>query len=147
MAFECIAILTDEAKRRTGRNHLWGTAFMAKYFGLSDGGHNPLTPSIALTVDPSSATIPGGTLLYGPEPITDKKQTTDFCPLFICSIPQGEYQGYVSSIGIYAEIVYIDPSDPDPPTLGYQFLYAVCNRPLLALTGLDEPTFNVTVFY
>lgn len=147
MAFECIAVLTNEAKRRIGQNNLYGTSFRVDYFGLSDGGHNQLDPSIALAIDPASTTIPGGTLLFGPEPIDDKQQTTDFCPVFVCRVLQGEYQGYMSSIGLYAEIVYVDPTDPDPPSIGYQFLYAVCNRPLLALTSVDEPTFNVTVFF
>lgn len=147
MAFECIAIPTNEAKRRLALMTMWGTAFRVKYFGLSDGGHNQLDPSIALAIDPSSQTIPGGVDLFGPEPVDDYTWQSDFCPIYVCRVLTGEYQGFVSSIALYAEIVSIGVEDPDPPSLGDSFLYAVCNRPLLSLTNVDEPTFDVTVFF
>lgn len=147
MAFECIAIPTNEAKRRRAFADMWGTSFRVKYFALSASGHNPLSPNIALTVDPSATVIPGGAPLYGPASITGYEYLTDFCPRFVCGLLAGEYQGYVSSIALYGEIVYIDPSDPDPPSIGYTFLYAVCNRPLVTLTSDDDPTFVVTLFF
>lgn len=147
MAFECIAIPTNEAKRRMSLMTMWGTAFRVKYFSLSAGGHNQLDPSIALAIDPSSQVIPGGVELFGPEPVDNYIWQADFCPIYVCKVLAGEYQGYMSSIALYAEITCIGVEDPDPPLLGDQFMYAVCNRPLLALTNVDEPTFHVTVFF
>lgn len=147
MAFECIAIPTNETKRRKSFEDLYGTSFRVKYFGLSASGHNPTTPSVALVVDPSATTMPGGAPLFGPAPITGYRYLTDFCPSFICKLQAGEYQGYVSSIGLFAEIVYVDPSDPSPPSVGYTFLYAVCNRPLVSLTNVDAPEFDVSLYF
>jgi hypothetical protein len=147
MAYECIAIPTNEAKQRISLMTMYGTSFRVDYFGITDGGHNPSDPRTALAVDPSDPQMPGGAPLFGPELIDDKILRADYCPTFVCKILKGEYTGDMSSIGLFAEIVYVDPSDPDPPTLGYQFLYAVCNRPLLVLIGQDAPTFNVTVFF
>ena len=147
MAFECIAVPTNAAKRYIALNGMYGSSAIVKYFGITDGGHNQLDPSIALAVDPSDPEMPGAPPLFGPEPIDDKILQSDFCPVYVCKILAGEYSGFMSSIGLYAEYVYIDPSDPDPPTIGDQFLYAVCNRPLLTLTNVDAPTFNVTVFF
>jgi hypothetical protein len=147
MAYECIAVPTNEAKQRISLMTMYGTSFRVDYFGITDKGHDPNDPRIALAVDPSDTQMPGGTPLFGPEPIDDKILRADFCPTFVCKILQGEYTGSMSSIGLFAEIVYQDPSDPDPPALGYQFLYAVCNRPLFVVIGQDAPTFNVTVFF
>ncbi len=147
MAFECIAIPTNEAKQRIALMTMYGTSFRVKYFGITDAGHDPNDPRIALAVDPADTQMPGGTPLFGPEPVDDYVLRSDYCPVYVCKILTGEYVGEMSSIGLFAEIVYVDPSDPDPPSLGYQFLYAVCNRPLLVLIGIDEPTFNVTVFF
>jgi hypothetical protein len=146
-AYECIAIPTNEAKRRMARGDAYGTSFIIRYFGITDGGHDPSDPRLAMAIDPASTTMPGGAPLFGPEPIDDVIWKTDFCPVYVCSILQGEYAGGMSSIGLFAQIVYVDPSDPDPPAMGYTFLAAVCNRPLLNLTSIDAPTFNVTIFY
>lgn len=147
MAYECFAIPTNECKLRESRMRAYGTSFRIKYFGVSDQGHDPNDPRVALAVDPSATTMPGGAPLFGPEPIDSVVWRSDFCETYICKILPGEYQGEISSIGLFAEIVYVDPSDPDPPTIGYQFLAAVCNRPLLVLTSNDSPEFDVSLFY
>ena len=62
--------------------------------------------------------------------------------MFICTIEQGEYAGELSSIGLIAEFVYVDPTDPDPPVVATQFLYAIYNRPRLILTSTDGITWE-----
>jgi hypothetical protein len=147
MAYECIAIPTNEARRRRARSDTYGTSYAVKYFGLTAGGHDPLDSRVAIAVDPAATTMPGGAPLFGPEPIDGVIWKSDYCPAYQCRVLQGEYVGGVSSIGLWAEIVFVHPSDPDPPIVGYNFLYAVCNRPLLNLVSADAPEFHVTVFF
>lgn len=147
MAYECIAIPTNEARRRRARSDTYGTSYIVKYFGLTAGGHDPLDSRIAIAVDPAATTMPGGAPLFGPELIDGVTWMSDFCPKYICRVQTGEFAGGVSSIGLWAEIVYIDPSDPDPPLLGTVWLYAVCNRALLNLVSADSAEFGMTVFF
>jgi hypothetical protein len=147
VAYEIIAIPTNEAKRRRARSDTYGTAYKVKYFAITAGGHDPNDPRVAIAVDPASTTMPGGAPLFGPEPIDGVVWKSDFCPAYRCRVESGEYTGGVSSVGIFAEVVYVDPSDPDPPALGYTFLFAVANRPLLNLVSADSVEFSLTVFY
>ena len=146
-AYECIAIPTNEAKKYIARMRAYGTSYRFVSFGVNSGGHDPLDPRVSLAVDPTATVMPGGPPLFGPEPIDSITWRNDFCETYVCKILPGEYQGEVSSIGLWAEIVYLGPSDPLPPALGYQFLAAVCNRPLLVMTGVDSEEFDVTLFF
>lgn len=147
MAYEIIAIPTNEAKRRRARGDTYGTAYKVKYFAVTAGGHDPNDSRIAVAVDPAATTMPGGAPLFGPELIDGVIWKSDFCPAYRCRVESGEYVGGVSSVGLWAEIVYVDPSDPSPPALGYTFLFAVANRPLLNLVSVDFVEFSLTVFY
>lgn len=142
MAYEALALITNEGKRRTAEMWATGKAFQVKYFSISAGGHNPSDPTTALAVDPSATTMPG-TVKFGPEAIDSIEWASDNCPVFVCTIEQGELYGEVSSVGLYGEIVY-PPGDPE---LGATFLFAVYNRPIVILASTDGPTiFKLTPF-
>jgi hypothetical protein len=53
----------------------------------------------------------------------------------------GNYSRYV----LLGEIVYVDPSDPSPPAIGQQFVFAIANTPLKVKTDLDEFTVRVQI--
>jgi hypothetical protein len=142
MAFEPLAIITNEAKRRTAEMWVSGKSFQVKYFAVSAGGHDPTDPTVALAPDPAATQMPG-TPFFGPEPVDSYEFTSDFCPRFICRIEENEVSGGVSSVGLYGEIVYSPiPLDPE---IGTTFLFAVYNRPLLILAG-DAVEFVIDVF-
>jgi hypothetical protein len=146
MAYEAQALVTSLAKQRTAQMWAYGTSFMVKYFEFSAGGHDPSDDTTALAPDPA-ATALSGTVLFGPEQIDSLEWNSISCPTFVCVIEQGEYAGELSSIGLIAEIVYVGGTDPDPPVVGTQFLFAVYNRPKLILTSTDGPTtFKLTPF-
>lgn len=150
MAYEAFAVITNEAKQRTGEMWAYGTSFQVKYFSVTNGGHDTADPTTALSVDPSATTMPGTVLLT--DPITSITWYNDLCPTFICTLHKGDLVGGLSSVGLIAEIVYagIVPrpaGSPPVPLVGYQFLYAVYNRPQLLLTATDGPTvFELTPF-
>lgn len=146
MAFAAKALVTTLAKQHTARMWAYGTSFQVKYFEISAGGHDPTDPTTALAADPAATSIPG-TTLFGPEAIDDITWESIICPIFQCVIEQGEYTGELSSVGLIAEFVYVDASDPDPPSVGEQFLYAIYNRSRVNLTSTDGPTtFNLMPF-
>jgi len=149
MAFEAFAVVTNEAKQRNGEMWAYGTAFIVKYFSISNGGHDPADPTFALAVDPAATTMPGAILFT--DPITSITWYNDLCPTFVCTLHKGDLVGSMSSVALFAEIVYqgiARPAGAPPvPALGYQFLYGVYNRPQLNLTATDGPTvFELTPF-
>jgi len=143
MAYDSIAVITDEAKRRIGEGWVTGKSFQVKYFSISNGGHSATDPTVALAVDPSLTTMPGA-VLFGPEPIDDYEWTSDNCPIFVCNVEAGEVIGSVSSLGLWGELVYVPPGDTEP--VGTRFLFAIHNRPLVVFTGSDSAEFRVNVF-
>jgi hypothetical protein len=143
MAYDSLAVLTNEAKRRIGEMWATGKSYQVKYFSLSSGGHNPQDPTIALAVDPTLQTLPGNNI-FGPEPIDEVQWSSDVCPIFVCRVEAGEIRGSVSSLGLWAEVVYVPPGDPEE--VGTRFLFAIHNRPLVPFTGSDSAEFSVNVF-
>lgn len=146
MAFASKALVTTLAKKNTARMWAYGTSFRVKYFEISAGGHDPTDPTTALAADAAATSTPG-TVLFGPEPIDSVDWESIIRPVFVCTLEQGEYTGELSSVGLIAEFVYVDASDPDPPIVGEQFLYAIYNRSRINLTSTDGPTtFNLMPF-
>lgn len=145
MAFESIAILTNEAKRRIGEgwNPNIGTCYQVKTFGVSAGGHDPNDPATALTPDPAATTMPGAPPIFT-DVIDEYELVADDCPVFVCRIEQGEVTGGISSVALFAEIV---DSVANPGEIGTVFLFAVYNRPLIILTGTDSVEFRISVFF
>lgn len=145
MAFEALAIITNEAKRRISDMWITGKSYQVKYFSVSSGGHDPSDPTTAIAVDPAATVMPGDPPIFGPEPVDAFELVADNCPVFVCNIEQGEVTGVVSSVALFAEIVYSPiPSDPE---LGTTFLFAVYNRPILVMTGTDSAEFRINVFF
>lgn len=144
MAFTSIAVITNEAKRRIAEMWISGKSYQVKYFALTSGGHDPNDPTIALAIDPASTTMPGSPPFFGPEPIDSITLVSDFCPVFECVVKTGEVVGIVSSVGLFAEIVY-SPT-PGDPEVGTTFLFAVHNRPQVVFTPSDSAVFNINVF-
>ena len=106
MANEAKALVTTIAKQRLAEMFAYGTSYRVKYFEVSAGGHDPTDPTTALAADASWTEIPG-TTLFGPEPIDGVEWEVATCPIFVCTIEQGEYTGDLSSVGLIAEIVYV----------------------------------------
>jgi hypothetical protein len=151
MAYESQAVVTTIAKEYRAQGDAYGTAFIVKWFEISDGGHDPSAPTTALSVDPAATTIPGAPPTFGPEPIDGVEWVSTTCPCFVCKLQQGEYTGELSSVGLVAEITDVGiarpAGAPPAPTLGTTFLFAVYNRPLIILTATDGPTvFKLTLF-
>jgi len=144
MAFTSIAVVTNEAKRRIAEMWISGKSYQVKYFAVSSGGHDPNDPTIALAIDPAATTMPGAPPIFGPEPIDEITLSSDFCPVFKCNIEPGEVVGIVSSVALYAEIVY-SPVAGDPE-VGSTFLFAVHNRPQVVFTSSDSAVFDINVF-
>jgi hypothetical protein len=144
MAYSSIALLTNEAKRRIADMWMTGKSYQVKYFALSSGGHNPVDPTVAVAIDPSATVMPGDPPVFGPEPIDEITLVSDYCPVFSCRTKPGEVVGYVSSVALFAEIVY--SSDPADPELGTTFLFAVHNRPAMIFTSIDSAEFDLNVF-
>jgi len=142
MAFDSIALLTNEAKRRTAEGWVSGKSFIVKYFSLAASGHDFLDPTVSLAIDPAVTDI--GATVFGPEPIDAYEWVSDFCPVFVCNVQKNEVTGPVSALGLWAELVYVPPGDPEP--VGTQFLFAVHHRPLVVFTGSDAAEFRVSVF-
>jgi hypothetical protein len=150
MSFDAFAVMTNEAKRRTGEMWAYGTSFKVLYFSVSDGGYDPADPTTALAIDPATTTMPGVPILSY-EVVDSVAWFSDMCPTFVCQIDKGQLIGTMSSIGLYADILFVGPARPPgapaAPALGYRFLYAVYNRPRTPLTATDGPTvFNLTPF-
>lgn len=106
MANESKALVSTIAKQRLAEMLAYGTSYQVKYFEVSAGGHDPTDPTTALAADASWTEIPG-VVLFGPEPIDSIEWETATCPIFVCTIDQGEYTGDLSSVGLVAEIVYV----------------------------------------
>jgi hypothetical protein len=143
MAFEGLAVLTNEAKRRIVDMWEFGKSYQVKFFAVSAGGHDPSDPETAVAVDPASTDMPG-VITFGPENIDNIERKSDDCPVFVCRIEPGELTGSISSVGLFAEIVF-NGTDPINE-LGVTFLYAVYNRPLFPSTGTDQLEFRISVF-
>jgi len=143
MAYDSIAVITNEGKRRIGEMFVSGKSYKVSYFSITSGGHNPADPTVALAVDPNATDLDGANLL-GPKPIGSIEYVSDFCPVFVCPVIAGELIGSVSSIGLWAELVYVPPGDPEIP--GTQFLFAIHNRPLIVFTGSDSAEFRISIF-
>jgi len=142
MAFESIAVLTNEAKRRIAEMWVTGKSYQVKYFSISSTGHDETDATVALAVDPTATDI--GPNIFGPERIDAYEWESDFCPIFVCRVEPGEIIGSVSALGLWGELVYVPDGDVEP--VGTQFLFAVHHRPLLVFTGTDSAEFRVTVF-
>lgn len=145
MAFEARALVTNEGKERIGEMWATGKSYQVTHFAVTAGGHDPTDPTTALAVDPAATTMPGEPHIFGPEPVDSYEWESDLCPTFVCTIEQGELIGIMSSVGLYATIVYSPiPGDPE---VGTRFLFGVYNRPMLILTSTDGPTdFRLTPF-
>lgn len=142
MAFDSIALLTNETKRRTAEGWVSGKSFRVKYFSLAASGHDFLDPTVSLAIDPSATDIGG--VVFGPEPIDGYEWVSDYCPVFVCNVLKNELTGPVSALGLWAETMCVPAGDPEPA--GTLFLYAIHHRPLVVFTGSDSAEFRVSVF-
>jgi hypothetical protein len=150
MAYEAFAVVTNEAKQRTGEMWAYGTSFIVNSFAISNGGCDPLDPTTAIAVDPSAVVMPGAPALFT-DAITSVTWYNDLCPTFVCTLHKGDLVGPLSCVALYAQIVYLGVARPagapPAPLMGYQFLFAVYNRPQVILTATDGPTaFELTPF-
>ena len=142
MAFDSIALITNEAKRRTAESWITGKSYIVKYFSLAATGHDFLDPTVSLAIDPSATDI--GATVFGPEPIDAYEWVNDFCPIFIYNVQKNELTGPVSALGLWAETTCVPSGDPEPE--GTLFLFAIHHRPLSVFTGSDSAEFRVSVF-
>lgn len=143
MAFTVIATVTDQARNRIADSLLTGKSFRLNAFSVSDGGHSPGDPTVALAPDPTAVLCPTSTTSYGPVAINASTLVSAFCPQLTCVLNLGDANGPVSSLCVFAEFIYSEtPNDPD---IGQSFLFAVANFPLKVKTSFDVWSFNVLV--
>ncbi len=144
MAYEIIAVVTNDAKGNMAQALATGKSFKIDNFALGSAGHDPNNMTTALTPDPSQTEcVPGGSPMFGPEPVDSYAFGTAFCPTFTCRVEEGEAVGVVSSLCMIATYVYSPtPGDPD---LGTTFLFALANMPYWAKTDQDSREWLVTL--
>jgi len=134
MAFEVIAVVTNETKVRQAVAHATGKSFKVTSFSLGDRGHDPTDPTLALTPDPTETECNSGyPVVFGPKAIDGYTLIGTFCPQFRCSVSETEVVGVITQVCLIAEIVYSPiPGDPE---VGDTFLYAIANRPYWVKTS------------
>lgn len=135
MSLTVVTALTDVARQRIAQSILTGKSFSVTDFSVNSAGHDPGNPTLALTPDPAAVVCPGGTPLFGPEPIDSKTLISSFCPQFTCNLELTEAVGSISNICLIATVVFSPtPGDPD---IGTTFLFSVGNFPLRVKTAAD----------
>ncbi len=143
MAFTVIATVTDAGRNRIADSLRTGKSFVINRFSVSDGGHSPSDPTVAIAPDPTAVLCPSGTTSYGPVAINASTLVSAFCPQFTCVLNLGDANGPISSLCLFAEFVYSEtPGDPD---IGQSFLFAVANFPLKTKTPADVFSFNALI--
>jgi len=145
MAFEIIAVVTNEAKSRLAEMLATGKSFYCSHFALDDYGYDPANPTIALTPDPAQTTCDPDGLppLFGPKAVEGFTYTGSFCPEFECYVSESEAVGSIGSLCLIATIVY-SPT-PGDPEIGSTFLFAIAHMPLWVKTDLENRTWLVTI--
>jgi len=144
MAFEIIAVVTNEGKRRMAQAIATAKCFAVNTFAVSSFGHDPANPTLALSPDPAQLEcVPGGVPLFGPEPIDSYTYVGTHCPEFSCTVEEGEAVGVISSVCLLGTI-QCSPIPLDPE-LGLSFLFAVANMPYWAKTDQDSRTWKITI--
>lgn len=143
MSLSVTALLTDVARQRIAQYSISGKAYQVVDFSVNSFGHDLGDPTLALPSDRSAVVCPGGTPLFGPEPIYSSVLISDFCPQFLCVLEKIESNGSLSNICLIATVVY-SPIGGDVE-VGTSFLYAVGNFPLKIKTGADRMLINVNV--
>lgn len=145
MSLSITAVLTDNARQRIAQYSISGKAYMVDNFAINSVGHDVGDPTLALPPDRSAVTCPGGTPLFGPEPIDSSTLISAFCPQFVCVLEKTEGNGSLSNVCLYATVLY-SPIVADPE-VGQTFLYAVGNTPLKVKTGADRLIMNINIQY
>ncbi len=143
MALNVTATITDSGKRRISEAMRTGKSFVVDAFSVTDGGHSPSDPLVALAANPEAITCPEGTTSFGPVPINASTQISAFCPQFTCVLDYGDANGPFSSVCLWATFNYSPVlGDPD---VGQSFLFAVANMPLNVKTAASQVIINVTI--
>lgn len=143
MAFSVVTTVTDQGRMRIAEQLKTGKSFQITRFKVSDGGHSPGDPSIALAPNPNAITCPYRTFQYGPQEINAASLVSAFCPQFVCILEPGQASGPLSSVCLIATTVY-SPVVGDPD-VGEDFLFSIGNFPLKGKTVLDRFVFNCLI--
>jgi hypothetical protein len=140
MSFNVITVVSDQARQRISEMFRNGKSFQITSFSVSDGGHSLGDPTVALAPNPAAVTLPQNTFSYGPQAINSSSMVSAFCDQFTCILTNGQANGPISSIGLYATII----SSPvlDDPDVGQPFLFSVGNFPLRVKTVSDQFSFS-----
>ncbi len=139
-----VVSLTKRGRELEAQQLLYGYGFRIDYFVLGAGGHDPGTPTIALPLNTDVTALPGQ--FFGPEPIDFKDLVMPTCPRFTCIAQPGEAVGGISNLGLIATLLSVPEGSPvDAPTIGYTFLYAICNFPLRFKVSASRETFTISI--
>lgn len=142
MALTVIASLTDVGRNRLAQQLISGKSFLVNQFSVNSAGHDPSSPTIALTPDTTATVCPGGAPLFTDD-IASSTLLNAFCPQFECVIPLGAGIGSISNLCLFGHVVYSPiPNDPD---IGSSFLFAIGNFPLKVKTAADTLTMVVSI--
>jgi hypothetical protein len=135
MAFEVLALITDEGRRRTAEMWATGKSFQVIAFALGNAGHDPNDPTTPLAPDPSLLSCPS--TVFGPKVVSGFTYANNFCPVFDCLVDYGEGVTLFSSVCLIAQIVYSPLGNADPE-LNSSFLFAVANFPQRPKTDTEQ---------
>jgi hypothetical protein len=119
MAFEVLALLTDEMRRREAEHWTIGASFQVVSFVVGAAGHDPLDPTTALAPDPGQTECLSP--VFGPKAVANFTYANDACPIWECVVEPGEGVALISSVCLLAQIL--------TPVPGDTFLFAVANFP------------------
>lgn len=152
---EALALVTNQGKARIAEMLATGKSFVVDSFVIGANGHDAVDPTLALTPDPTRTGCYCGPIGSPLESIStaggcsfaDMIDGVSFasatCPVFTCSVENGEATGAVSSLCLLGTVVY-SPT-PGDPEVGTQFLFAIANFPLKFKTPTERFVYDVYV--
>lgn len=111
--FEVLALITDTAHKHLAHNLATGKSYKVTSFTVGNQGHDPAdpfnakSPSSLTKIDKPVDETVFPPIAFGPGDVDESSGVLN--PIFVCQLPANRGTGVVSSIYLYAEVVY-DPT-------------------------------------
>jgi hypothetical protein len=148
-----VARITNTGAQKIGEQYLFGRFFLVNKFSVGTGSVGcdsttllPVVPDITQTNWPSQSAL----LNLIPAPTSPSLSTTMLGPRVIqfqIPIPSVFANQQISSIGLYATIVYVN-NPVDTALIGTQFLHSIANFGLLTVPSsqIVTVTLNLNIY-
>jgi len=136
LSVSLVAVLCNSGRAAVSIMLQTGRVFLITNFAVSDGGHDPLNPNLALAPDPTLTALPSlpGDPVYT-EPITSISAVSQYCVQYTCDLPAGTVTGPLSNLGLIG--TWQDDLS--------QFLFAIANFGYRVKLSTEDTTFIVQV--